>query len=373
MIRNADDYDFGGGERFPVENATILRSLGYQVTIVSRNERLLAFAQERKLPVVKGWWWSRQNWGGWRITLLPVFVCWQVLLFFWYIRLFLCKNPNAVHVQSRDDFIAGTLAGRLLGKRVIWTDHADLKYIYVNHGSRIKNPIGKLVFICSQLANTVTLVSNSEKNLVTKTLDRPLPSNYRVIHNGVRSEDIKRVPRIPSHRNDVIFACTSRLVKTKGIGELMRAFIKTQERYPTCRLYIFGEGPGEAQFKKIATNNERIEFKGFPPNTLNQLADCDVFVHPSHHEGFSISLIEAAKLGLAIVACPVGGNTEIITNGYNGLLVPVSNVDVLADAMIKLAKNPNERHKLGNNAKRTYRREFILEDIIKEKFIPLYE
>lgn len=373
MIRNANQFDFGGGERFPVDTSAVLKDLGYQVLIVSRNARLLDYARERGLTHIRGWWWSHQNWGGWRTILLPIYLSWQILLFFWYLQLFLRKNPDIVHIQSRDDFIAATLAARLLNKRVIWTDHADLKYIYVNYSHRIKNFVGKAVFACSRLAHTVTLVSNSEKSLIAKALGRSVPENYQVIYNGVSSIPVKLVARNPKHKKDVIFACTSRLVTTKGIGELIRAFIKTQASHPESRLYLFGEGPEEAMFRKMAEGNDRIHFMGFPSNSLSQVADCDVFVHPSYHEGFSISLVEATKLGLPIIACPVGGNPEIVKDRSNGLLVEVKNVDALADAMIELAKNATERRQFGSNALKTYQQGFILEDIIKEKFVPIYE
>lgn len=71
MIRNANDFDFGGGERFPVDTSNVLKDLGYQVRIVSRNPKLLEYAQQQSIPNTKGWWWSRQNWGGWRNMLMP--------------------------------------------------------------------------------------------------------------------------------------------------------------------------------------------------------------------------------------------------------------------------------------------------------------
>ncbi len=373
MIRNAYRYDFGGGERFPVDNSVVLKDLGYDTVVVSSSPKLLAYANEQGIKSVKGIWWSRQNWGGWRTILLPIYLLWQLVLFFWYIGLLLRTKPDVVHIQSRDDFIAGTLASRFLGKRVVWTDHADLKYIYANYPIWYKNLIGKLVFGCSKLAHCVSMVSKSEQKLVTAALGKSLPSNHKVIYNGVSSKPIKKVSRPTNAQKDIIFACSSRLVVTKGIGELIEAFILAQKTLPETRLYLFGEGPDENKFKLLANDNRRIEFKGFPDNALAQIADCDVFVHPSYHEGFSISLVEATKLGLPVIACDVGGNSEIIRNNVNGLLVPSKDAEALSKAMTNLAANKQLRAKLSKASEETYKRDFILEDIIKEQFLPIYE
>ena len=123
----------------------------------------------------------------------------------------------------------------------------------------------------------------------------------------------------------------------------------------------------------MAKGNKQIEFCGFPKDTLSRIAVCDVFVHPSYHEGFSLSLIEAAKLSLPIIACNVGGNPEIIENNVNGLLVAPKDSEALSQAMMKLAKDKKLRQKFGKAAHERFLKEFVLEKIVKERFIPLYE
>lgn len=370
LIRNAYSFDFGGGERFPVSLAEELRSNGLSPIIISRSPKLLSLAKSKQLTTVKGWWWHRQNFSGIYALLFPVYLLWQVILFFWYVTLILRFNPSVLHPQSRDDFVATTLAGRLFGKRIIWTDHADLKYIWQNHAIWYKNPVGKLVYFCSQLAHHITLVSKSEQRLIETTLGRTLPRKFSIIHNGVN--DLPTTLKNATNSDSIVtFVATSRLVSTKGLSELIEAFKKLGER--ETALWLLGEGPDEEKFRAQAANMKNITFLGFPKNALSKVARADVFVHPSYHEGFSISLVEAAMLGKPIVACNVGGNSEIIRNGVNGVLVAPRDSTELEGAMRDLLEHPDKRKKMGTESRKIYLSGFVFSTIVKERFLPLYE
>lgn len=388
IIRNAFVHDFGGGERFPVDLAAELQPHGFAPTIISRSPKLLEYARSRHLPAMRGWWWSQQNWSGWRVVLTPFYILWQILLFGWYFQLIARLKPAVVHPQSRDDFIAASLAARCLGKRVIWTDHADLKYAYQNHGVWYKNPVGKLVFACGRLAAAITLVSQSEAQLVSTALrgrrvdDRQsgkkavkpaLPANYQVIHNGVRDKAVEPYKRPENDRKAFVFCATSRLVGAKGIAELIRAFGTLNQQHPESRLWLVGDGPDAKPLQLLANNNPAITFFGHQHNALGFVAASDVFVHPSYHEGFSLSLVEAAMLGKPIVACDVGGNPEIIINNKTGLLIKPRDPASLERAMRRMYDDHALAQKLGHQARQLYLKDFQFDTIVSESFVPLYK
>ncbi len=133
IIRNAAHYDFGGGERFPVLLAQELENNDYQPLIFSRNKKLLEFAAQKKIQTVMSPWWSWQNMSGLRKLLFPMYLVWLVLLFVYYVVLFSRIRPEVVHVQSKDDFISASVAGKMIKARIVWTDHADLKHIFQKH------------------------------------------------------------------------------------------------------------------------------------------------------------------------------------------------------------------------------------------------
>jgi glycosyltransferase involved in cell wall biosynthesis len=293
-------------------------------------------------------------------------------LILWYLYVASSKKIDILHPQSRDDFIGATIAGKILRKKVIWTDHADLKYVFQNHKVWYENPVGKLVHLSSRLADKITLVSHNEKILIEKSLGKKTTNKYVVIHNGVSDTAYEPTKRSHDDKDAIIFSATSRLVTAKGIGELIDAFLAIETKH-NIRLWILGVGPEEKKFKTKAKASNNISFLGYPENALNYVASSDIFVHPSYHEGFSISLVEAAMLGKPIIACAVGGNPEIIENNRNGVLIKEKSADELCEAMEFLIKNPNKRKTYSINIRKTYDENFNFHNIVQDKFVRLYE
>lgn len=371
IVRNAYSYDFGGGERFPVHFAKELRTLGHEAVVLSAQPRLLQYAEEQGIAHRKGLWWSKQNWSGLQVFLTPLYIGWQCILFTWYISLILRERPDVLHLQSKDDFIAGTLAGRLFNRRIIWTDHADLKHVFKNHTKWYKNPIGKIVYFCSKCAHTITLVSESEGRLIAGDLGHALPHNFTVIHNGVSDQQIAPIDRPAEDADSIIFCSTSRLVTAKGIGDVLAAF-RQFEHGENVRLWLVGDGPETERFKAEARGDERVVFWGHQENPLPILAAADVFMQPTHHEGFSLSIVEATMLGKPLIVTNVGGNPEI-ANTTNSILVPPHSSTVLFEAMYTLLKDAPLRKKMAEGSRRRFEQGFDFRSIVKERFVPLYE
>lgn len=369
IIRNAAAYDFGGGERFPVFLAQGLASK-YHPVIISAHKQLLDFAESHSVKTVRGRWWKRQNWNGWRIGLFPAYFAWQLYLAHWYKKQFRKLRPSVVHIQSKDDFIAATIAAKIVGARIIWTDHADLKHVWKNLNIWYKNPIGKWIFRSAQDTDVITVVSESEKLLVTNNLPRLSPVLHKIttVYNGVFDSYDTYAGR-PKNK-DFTFCSASRLVTDKGIGELLQAFREVRSEYPDSRLVILGDGPERSMFDK---NQEGVEFRGHVANPLADIAQCDAFVHPTYHEGFSVALVEASMLARPIIATNVGGNPEIIQHETTGLLVPPKDSTALAAAMKHLVQDAPLRQRLGHSAREQYKAKFSFDKIIEDKFIPLYE
>jgi glycosyltransferase involved in cell wall biosynthesis len=372
LIRNAASYDFGGAERFVISLADQLMANGWNTFVASNHQRILSEANAHNVQTVRIPWLKWQDYSGWRIIFTPLYIVWQLFLTIWYITLFLRLQPDVVHPQSKDDFIGATLAARLLGKRVIWTDHADLKYIYRNVRVWYKNPVGKIVRLASKAAQAITIVSKNEGELVAAALQTKLPVSYQTIYNGIVERAVEPQKRSKSDANAFVFCATSRLVTAKGIGELITAF-QNLPNSEHMRLWLVGDGPDEAKFKAQANGDPHIIFYGFSANALRYVAAADAFIHPSYHEAFSLSLIEAAMLTKPIVACNVGGNPEIIINNKTGLLIPEKDVNALKKAMSTLPTDQNLCKRLAKNARTKYEQNFQFDTIVKEQFIPLYE
>ncbi len=373
LIRNAQPYDFGGGERFPVFLADILRDHGVTPFVVSRNPKLLEYAKSLGLTTCRGPWWGNQNWSGARALLFPLYVVWQFVLFVWYFALFVRIRPSAVHIQSKDDFIAATYAGRLLGAQVVWTDHADLKHIWKNLQVWHKNPVGKWVYSAAHFANAITVVSKSEYAEVTAHLagSTGVRNKITVVYNG--SEDKYHDYPIGQTSSEFTYCIVSRLVTDKGIGEAITAFRAVHKRHPQTRLLLVGNGPEQDKFATQAKGEASIVFAGYQADPLAYIAQSHVFMQPTYHEGFSVSLVEASMMQKPIIATAVGGNVEIIQNGKTGILVPAKDSAALEQAMEQLFTDGKLRDTLAHHAREQYIERFVFNTIVKERFMKLYE
>lgn len=369
LIRNAAPYDFGGAERLPVFIAQGLNETGYSATVVSASQKLLNFAEQNSTPHIKGIWWPYQNWSGMRVLLFPIYIFWQIILTAWYVQLFFRTRPIAVHIQSKDDFIGGSLAAKLLGIRVIWSDYADLKHVWRNITVWYKNPVGKLVYLCAHIPTTITAVSRNDKAEIAAHLPggSSITSKLNVVYVGVTDQAITPIDR-PD--NKLIFCAASRIVTDKGIGELLEAFSLLYKEVADVELWILGDGPDR---KKFDNNQPGVTFFGHISNPLARIKTADVFILPTYHEGFSVALVEASMLGLAIIATRVGGNVEIINDGSTGLLVNARDPEDLLTAMQKLYQDATLRNNLGKAARRHYKENFEFSKMLSLKIKPLYE
>ncbi len=376
LVRNAAKNDFGGAETYQTSIATLLKDSGYTPIIVSRSQKLLTYTKGKSLRSIRGWWWSKQNWSGIQVVLVPFYIVWQVVLTVWYINLIIRTHASVLHIQSKDDFIAGTLAGRIMGKKVIWTDHMDLRYILRNISKPFRNPVGKFVFWSARFTNHIILISDNEHRLVTSHFKNrdDLKRQIVIIKNGVI--DQKHEYPDKAKPNELFTYCiASRIVSNKGIGEAIEAFVKLESRIGggKVQLAIYGDGDERDKFQKQAEPYNSIHFFGYQTDTLEKINDSDVFMLPSYQEGLSIALLEAMMLGKVIIASNVDSNPELIIDHETGLLVHPRDATALADAMQTMYEDEALRHHLKQQARQFYEKGFNLSTSIVERIIPLYE
>jgi glycosyltransferase involved in cell wall biosynthesis len=146
-----------------------------------------------------------------------------------------------------------------------------------------------------------------------------------------------------------------RLSVEKGFDLLIEAFGRVAAHRPDWSLTILGDGPERARLECLAAElhlEYRVSLPGRVADPLPLLADAQAFALPSRYEGFPNALLEAMAAGLPSVAfdCP-SGPSDIIADGWNGLLVPAGDVGQLSAALGWLMDNPRERARIGANAR----------------------
>jgi glycosyltransferase involved in cell wall biosynthesis len=163
--------------------------------------------------------------------------------------------------------------------------------------------------------------------------------------------DIGSLPqRTPGARPDKVALFLGWVVPTKGVGELVSAWM--QVRPPGWRLDIVGPveaGYRDALLRVADPDAVRIVGPLRHEDAMGRMADCDLFVLPSHTEGFPNVVVEAMALGRPIVASAVGAIPEMLAEGA-GLLVQPDDVTGLADALRRLLSNEQSMADMGRRA-----------------------
>ncbi len=130
---------------------------------------------------------------------------------------------------------------------------------------------------------------------------------------------------------------------------LLRAVREVITQVPDVIFWLVGDGPRRPHLELLNAElglQEQVRFLGMRPDAVSLVAAADLFVLSSFSEGLPISIVEAIALGLPVVATDVGGVREAIADGVEGLLVPMSSPDRLAQAMITLLNDASLRTRL---------------------------
>jgi glycosyltransferase involved in cell wall biosynthesis len=149
-----------------------------------------------------------------------------------------------------------------------------------------------------------------------------------------------------------------RLVAEKGVVELMQAARQVLAVVPGVQFLIVGpidSDKADALTSQIAQEHgiaEAVTFTGMQRDMPEFYALMDLFVLPSHREGFPRSPMEASAMGVPCIVTDIRGCREAVEHSQNGLLVPLGDVQALAGAIVDLLSNPQRAAELGRNGRR---------------------
>ena len=188
----------------------------------------------------------------------------------------------------------------------------------------------------------------------------PIAQVVKQAHKPVRF----RVPHVPA------VLAAGRLIPLKNYPLLLRAIALVLQQQDV-ELYILGEGPEQTVIENLAATlgiSSHVHLLGFQPNPYPYIAQADLFVLSSDHEGFGNVLVEAMSLGVPVIAtdCPYGPR-EILTGGKYGLLVPPGDEHALSEAILALLVDQDVRRQLAAKGRNR------AEDFSIERIVPQYE
>ena len=270
------------------------------------------------------------------------------------------EKYDIVHVHTPIAALLGRVASKLAGvKNIVYTAHGF--YFHDEMSKRQYNFFFNIEkYAAKWMTDWLLLQSKEDYELA---LNFSFKSPHRIIHlsNGVdiwekfnpkriNPTEIERL-KIEMNLNEegFVFSFVGRLVKEKGIFELINAFKNVVMKFPHCNLIIIGglsesERDQDSYLKLLEEiSHPNIHYLGFRKDIPILMAVSDTFILPSHREGLPRSIIEAMAMGKPIIATDIRGCREEVFSGENGTLFKKGNVDELEKAMLVMVEDENQR------------------------------
>jgi len=271
-------------------------------------------------------------------------------------------KPELVSTHSNKAGFLGRLAANKLGITVIHTSHGFL------FGGRKQTLTCRFYRLMEKYAaargDLVIAVAQSEFDLAAGLNVIP-PQKMVVIHNGLPVSEISSFAKPEKEPTHLIMV--ARFVPPKDHGTLIRALGGLKEL--PWRLTLVGDGKGQAAAEKlvnVSAITDRVDFVGLRDDIEELLSTASIFVLSSLREGFPISILEAMRAGLPVVASRVGGIPEAVVEGETGFLFEPGDELSLRSRLAELIANPALCLQMGQAGQKRFQDKFTLDQMVEQ-------
>ena len=268
-------------------------------------------------------------------------------------------KPDMVHQIAAKPIIYGSFAARICNIKSVLNAPVGLGYVFTSESikAKILKPI---------LKNLMKLFLNTHKGVNKKNkviFENNDDLNYFVKLGALKRKDsciirgagvkIKKLKPKKKSSKFLIVTLASRMIKDKGIYEFVAAARKLKKIKTKVKFLLAGDiDPFNSSSLKRETlidwNNKGIvDWLGWVENMEPVFRETDILCLPSYREGLPKALLEGTAYGLPIITTDTTGCRDVVDNGVNGFLVPIKDVDALADKIGKLIDNKLLRENMG--------------------------
>lgn len=296
------------------------------------------------------------------------------------------EKPFIVHTHTPKAGTLGMLAAKLAGVPNRLHTIAGLPLLEATGNRRILlNLVEKFTYSCATMIlpnsfgiKRIILEHKFCKDHKIKVIGNGSSNGIDVNHYSNNKVDKNETDSIRRKLNilidDTVFLFIGRVVKDKGINELVEVFNDISKLNPKAKLIIVGPqenhlDPIDKKTELAIINNKNIHTVGLIKDIRPYVYICNIFVFPSYREGFPNVVLQANCMEKPCIVSDINGSNEIITHNYNGLIVPSKNMLALKEAMLDLLSNPHKTQELSNNCRdniiKKYKREYIWDEILK--------
>lgn len=282
------------------------------------------------------------------------------------------ENVDILHTHLFFSGLVGVLATCFGGKTIV---------ALMRHHTGVVRMLGSRFHIAAdkwmaEKADHLLTVSQAARRYMLE-VDRIRRDDIDVVYLGFdfeklspNAEDRSRVrAEFGFSDDDFVIGYVANFARGKGHQQLIAAFVDITTDAPHAKLFFAGKG-NEVEVREAAArvSVDKIIFAGWRPDIPACLNAMDMFVQPSLSEAFSQVLIEAMGVGLPVVATDVGGASEVIDNGVNGILIDPDDVAAISREITRLRDDQALRKKIGQSGMKTVRQRFTAEKMVEHQF-----
>ena len=353
VLHIVGDSKFGGGSVVIVDLARMARDLGWEVDVLTTDPKLIGVLEENKIGVV----YLDAIWRDIRPG--------KDLRGLWRLYRFLCRNPyTLVHTHTSKAGFVGRLAARMAGIPVIVHTVHGFAFHEQSRPAALR-AYAALERRAAHWCDRIFTVSEFHRRW---GLELGIGDERKMvaIPNGIAPERVTQVQgreavraQLGAGPEDFVIVSIGRLADGKGLDALLEAVAaarKTMAR--SIKLWLPGTGPQKPAFEKLTSDlglSDVVGFPGFREDIGDLLAASDLVALPSLREGLSISLLEAMAMEKPIVATSIGSNREVTRDGECAHLISPRDRAALAEAIVRIAEDPEYAQRLAKAAGCAYR------------------
>lgn len=281
-------------------------------------------------------------------------------------------QPDIVHCHSSKAGIIGRWAAKRCHIPAIFTAHG---WAFTEGVPENKRKIYRFI---EKMAGTwckkIICVSDYDKNLAMREIPK-LSNKLITVHNCIPDTKYRKNWNEYNEANPLQIITVARFSPQKKIKETLQILAESLKRQMAIHITFIGDGPQFNEFVNYAKElhlENNVTFLGARTDVEKLLPQFDLFLLLSNWEGFPISIIEAMRAGLPVMASDVGGVKEAVIHGENGWLIPRDDSTAI-EILENILKNKKCLIQSAQNARCSYEQRFTIDHMVKKIVGKVYD
>jgi len=287
----------------------------------------------------------------------------------------ICRELDAKvwHAHDYKTNLLGLIVCRSFPMKLVTTVHGWVEYTF---RTRLYYLLDRLMLPRYQ---HVICVSSDLHDTCNKSVRS---DRISLIENAIDTDQFQRRVAPREKRNalaiadtDILIGAVGRLSAEKGFDVLIRAFDEIRKQIESVRLVILGDGPERNSLQQLIDSlnlNDRVQLVRFQSDTRDWFEAMDIFALSSLREGLPNVVLEAMAMETPVVVTAVAGVPDLVQDQTNGYVVPVGDLQVLANAIMQLIRQPKLRKEFAQQARRDIESRYSF-DLRMKKVAAIYD